>query len=60
MPQPENEGIRYSIPQEHTPGVWAMVDSIGRKYGTVPIVREACSVVYVGETRGGRLGGQAS
>ncbi|GAA1769707.1 hypothetical protein [Agromyces humatus] len=44
--------------QEHTPGVWTLVDSTGREYGAVRIVREGAAVVYVGELRGERLGGR--
>ena len=45
---------------EHTPGVWTMVESTGREYGVVRIVREGATVVYVGERRGQTLGGATS
>ena len=35
-----------------------MVDSTGRKYGTVRILRVGGSVVYVSEMRGETLGGR--
>lgn len=44
--------------EERTPGVWTMVDSTGRAYGAVRIIREGSAVVYVGELRGERLGGR--
>lgn len=44
--------------EERTPGVWTMVDSTGRDYGTVRIVREGGSTVYVSELRGKKLGGR--
>jgi hypothetical protein len=43
---------------ERTPGVWTLVDATGRDYGTVRIVREGGSIVYVGDLRGARLGGR--
>ena len=45
---------------ERTPGVWTMVDSTGRDYGTVRIVREGSAIVYVSELRGEKLGGRNS
>ena len=44
--------------EERTPGVWTMVDSAGRAYGVVRIIREDEAIVYVGELRGERLGGR--
>ncbi len=44
--------------QERTPGVWTLVDSTGRDYGVVRIVREGSAIVYLGELRGQRLGGR--
>lgn len=44
--------------EERTPGVWTMVDSTGREYGTVRIVREAGALVYASELRGQMLGGR--
>ena len=43
---------------ERTPGVWTMVDSTGRDYGTVRIVREGRAIVYVSELRGEKLSGR--
>ncbi|RXZ51901.1 hypothetical protein [Agromyces binzhouensis] len=45
--------------EERTPGVWTMVDSSGRAYGAVRILREGESILYVGELRGERLGGRS-
>lgn len=45
--------------EERTPGVWTMVDSAGRAYGAVRIVREGAAIVYVTELRGERLGGRS-
>lgn len=44
--------------QERTTGVWTLVDSTGRDYGVVRIVREGNAVVYTGELRGQRLSGR--
>lgn len=44
--------------EEHTPGVWTMVDSAGRAYGSVRIIREVDAIVYVSELGGERLGGR--
>jgi hypothetical protein len=43
---------------EREPGVWTMVDSTGREYGTVRIMREGGALVYVSELRGEVLGGR--
>ena len=43
---------------ERTPGVWTMVDSTGRDYGTVRIIREGSAIVYVSELRGEKLSGR--
>ena len=44
---------------ERTPGVWTMVDSTGRDYGIVRIVRgQGDAIVYVSELRGQKLGGR--
>ena len=45
--------------EEHTPGVWTMVDSAGRAYGAVRIVRDGGAVVYLAEVLGERLGGRS-
>lgn len=45
--------------EERTPGVWTMVDSAGRAYGAVRIIREDGAIVYIAELRGERLGGHS-
>lgn len=44
--------------EERAPGVWTMVDSTGRAYGTVRIMRDQGALVYVSELRGEVLGGR--
>lgn len=60
MPKPHDE-IRWHPlmnAAERIPGVWTMVDSPGREYGTVRIVREDGALVYVSQLRGQVLGGR--
>ncbi|MDQ0894412.1 hypothetical protein [Agromyces ramosus] len=42
--------------EERTPGTWTLVDSTGRDYGMVRIVRIGDQVGYVGELRGEPVG----
>lgn len=42
--------------QERTPGVWTLVDGLGRDYGEVRIVRVGEEVGYVGVFRGTPVG----
>lgn len=42
--------------REHTPGVWTLVDGLGRDYGEVRIVRVGEEVGYVGTFRGTEVG----
>jgi hypothetical protein len=58
MPQHETKWHPLLNADERTPGVWTMVDSTGRDYGTVRIVRESGAIVYVSELRRERLGGR--
>ncbi|MFC5791920.1 hypothetical protein EDM22_13780 [Agromyces tardus] len=41
---------------ERTPGTWTLVDSTGKDYGTVRIVRIGAEVGYVAELRGELVG----
>lgn len=41
---------------ERSPGVWILVDDLGRDYGRVRIVRDADAVFYVAERPGERVG----
>lgn len=42
--------------EERTPGVWTMVDTTGREYGVVRIVRVGAEVGYVAELGGEPVG----
>lgn len=42
--------------EERTPGTWTLVDTMGRDYGQVRIVRIGAEVGYVGEFRGDLVG----
>lgn len=42
--------------EERTPGTWTLVDSTGREYGAVRIVRIGAEVGHVGELRGELVG----
>ena len=42
--------------EERAPGVWTLVDSMGRGYGEIRIVRIGEEVGYVGEFRGMPVG----
>lgn len=42
--------------EERTPGVWTMIDTTGREYGTVRIVRIGPEVGYVAEREGELVG----
>ena len=57
-PKPETKWHPLLNADERTPGVWTMVDSTGRDYGTIRIVREGRAIVYVSELRGEKLSGR--
>ncbi|PWC05421.1 hypothetical protein [Agromyces badenianii] len=42
--------------EERTPGVWTLVDTLGRDYGRVSIVRIGAEVGYVGELQDAPVG----
>jgi hypothetical protein len=58
MSQPQTKWHPLLNADERTPGVWTMVDSTGRDYGTVRIVREGGSIVYVSALHREMLGGR--
>ncbi|SIN72988.1 hypothetical protein SAMN05443544_0594 [Agromyces cerinus subsp. cerinus] len=46
----------FMATEERSPGVWTLVDSMGRDYGEVRIVRIGSEVGYVGSLRGTPVG----
>ena len=56
MARDERRWHPFMASDERTPGVWTLVDSMGRDYGQVRIVRIGAEVGYVAEHRGQLVG----